>query len=289
MTTQNNFKPTLIVTMDKTAAKYPNQVSRANERNAIIEELLNAGVLPDAIQFRNLPTLFPVVELADLLAVKLDGRENFKQGTVESFQDYGTAIQSLAVKGFKKATLNTALAKTVQTTAQTSENLLKQSFLVALNDRLASIEAYYKASYADLLANPAAYLADNADNLADLGFISLASYETSFELPIDRINALLQSEKYAAQLQTFKEELVCNKASNFRVHETYLVCDGQPTPEQRASLESKGFELVAKDTTALQAEIAAYMANQDFVSVVAKSQDLIVLQATVEIRKALTE
>lgn len=289
MTTQNETKtPSLVVTMAKDNAKYATQVERAKVRNIIIAELQQAGVSAEPIAFRNLPVMYPLIELADLLALKLDGRENFKQGTVESFQNYGTAIQSLAVEGFKKAPLTTQPRMTTAP-AQSSDILLKQSVLESIEERLTDIRAYMLRCYDSVLTNPARYLADNADNLTELGFISLASYESAFELPLDRIQALLQSEKYAAQLQTFRDELVCNKASNFRVHETYLVCDGQPTAEQRASLASRGYALVAKDTSALQAEITSAMTNQDFASVVKLSQDLLTLQNTVEIRKALTE
>ena len=220
MTTQNNnIKPSLIVTMDKKNANYDHQLARANERNAIITELLDAGVLPAAIQFRNLPVMYPIVELADLLALKLDGRTEFKAGTVDSFKVYGTAIQSLAVAGYIKAN-NVAVVKQTVNPANTRDNLLKSSVLQAIEERLTDITAYYMASLAVLLDNPATWLADNVAIIDTIGMYSLESFQGSFDLPIDRINALLQSEKYAAQLEQFQDELVCNKTTNFRVHES---------------------------------------------------------------------
>jgi hypothetical protein len=289
MTNQSNIDvPVLTVTMDRNNAKYNHQLARATDRNAIVAELLKAGVLPYAIQFRNVPVLYPIVELADLLALKLDGRQEFKAGTVEAFQNYGTAIQSLGIKGFKKAS-NAVTVKQNVNPANTSDNLLRASVLQAIDDRLSDIRAYYLASLAGLLDNPASWLADNAYFMEKIGQLSLESFQGTFDLPIDRINALVQREKYHAQLEQFKAEIVCNKTSNFRVHETFLVCDGQPTDEQRQALENKGYVLAAKDSTALQAEITQAMARQDFASVVKLSQDLLTLQHTVEIRKPLTE
>ena len=183
----------------------------------------------------------------------------------------------------------TQQAKPVQIVQQSSDSLFKASVLQAIEDRLSDIKAFYLASLDSLLANPAQYLADNATKLDKIGDIKLTEFSTPFDLPVDRINSLLQSEKYAAQLEQFKDELICNKTSNFKVHETFLVCDGMPTPEQKTALEQKGYVLVAKDTTTLQADIAECMAKQDFASVVTLSQDLLTLQNTVEIRKALAE
>ena len=287
MTTLNTQTPSLVVTMDKANAKFQHQVSRAAERNAIIAELETAGVSIDAIKFRNIPAMFPIVELADMLALKLDGRAEFKAGTVESYVNYGTAIQSLGVDGFKKTAKEQSNAVKAKTSPQSSDGLLKASVLQAIDERVSLIRDYYLVSLTELLDNPAAYLADHANKLDLIGVSNLDSFAVPLDLPIVHITSLLQAEKYSAQLEQFATNMPSNYACNFRIVEGFLVCDGKPSDTQRTALEESGYTVTSKDTSSLESEAEQALKAKDWELAKSITSKVIEMQAWCEIRKPL--
>lgn len=179
-----------------------------------------------------------------------------------------------------RSIMNGVEVKTAKIEAEKLDSaaLFAHSLRMAKAERIADYTAFLDAQLQDVIDNPASYLANTVQagkpvtlgkiNVVGIKAEDLPSFLKPFDLPMERVKALLLAEQHSHALATMLESLAEYKPINGRVVKDSLCvdCTGL-TSEQQADLRGKGYTVTAKDTSELANAINTAIAKADFETV----------------------